>query len=501
MRSLLSIAAALLAAGAPLASTSAAAQGSDTTTGPVLTLDEAITLATKNNPEHLQVVDKERAASAAQRSAFGQLLPSVDASFSSLYRQQGNQPINGVSSQSFGVSSDVYQSSYNLGLNYRLSAASFINPRLQAANVNAAEADIAGSAEGLRAAVAQRYLTVLQSQAKAELQDTLINALQGQLELAKAKLAVGSGTQLDVTRAEVNLGQQQVAAIQAHNQVEIDKLRLFQQMGVPQPANVRLVSSFEIKEPDFSLDSVMQLAQRENPTLHALQSRDRAAGLNVRAEQSQYLPTLQVQTGWGGYTYQYSNPDVLIQGQQSQMLSSQASCFSTDSLRVRAGLPSISGQCASMTFTDADAAALRRQNNQFPFNFTKQPLQVSAVLSIPIFDGFERERRVQQAQADRNDARYKIRSQELALRADVTAAYLTLQADAKSAAIQEQNAAKAKQELQLAQERYRVGAATFLDLNDARASYERAENDRINAVYEFHKAFAALESVVGHPLR
>jgi len=53
----------------------------------------------------------------------------------------------------------------------------------------------------------------------------------------------------------------------------------------------------------------------------------------------------------------------------------------------------------------------------------------------------------------------------------------------------------------LAQERYRVGAATFLDLNDARASYERAENDRINAVYEFHKAFAALENAVGHPLR
>ena len=28
-----------------------------------------------------------------------------------------------------------------------------------------------------------------------------------------------------------------------------------------------------------------------------------------------------------------------------------------------------------------------------------------------------------------------------------------------------------------------------------------AESDRINAIYDYHKAFAALESAVGHPLR
>ena len=85
--------------------------------------------------------------------------------------------------------------------------------------------------------------------------------------------------------------------------------------------------------------------------------------------------------------------------------------------------------------------------------------------------------------------------------ADVTGAYLTLVAQAKTVALQEDNAKKAREELRLAQERYRVGASTFLDLTDARASFERAENDRINAIYEYHKAFAALESAVGRPLR
>ena len=51
------------------------------------------------------------------------------------------------------------------------------------------------------------------------------------------------------------------------------------------------------------------------------------------------------------------------------------------------------------------------------------------------------------------------------------------------------------------QDRYKIGATTFVDLTQARATYERAESDRINAIYDYHKAFAALESAVGHPLR
>ena len=154
-----------------------------------------------------------------------------------------------------------------------------------------------------------------------------------------------------------------------------------------------------------------------------------------------------------------------------------------------------------MAFTTADAAAIREGNSKFPFNFTKSPRSVTAVLSLPIFDGFAREQRVQEAMANRSDARYGVRAKELALTADVTAAYLTLSTAEKTVALQEQNAAKAKQELKLVQDRYRIGATTFVDLTEARATYERAESDRITAVYDYHKAFAALESAVGHPLR
>jgi outer membrane protein len=368
--------------------------------------------------------------------------------------------------------------------------------------VKAADADIAGSAQLVRSTVTQNYLNVLASRAKAELNDSLVIQSEVQLELAKAKMAVGSGTQLDVSNAEVALGQARVAALQAHNQVEIDKLRLFQAMGVRQPANVQLTTDFPVRAPDFTLESVLDLAQVRNPALNAMRARDKVASLNVRAAQSQYLPSLNMRAGWGGYTYQYANGDYPVALTQGQMQGSIASCYSQDSLRVGAGLSSIQGRCDALPrFTDQTAAQIRAENSQFPFDFTRQPFQVSASLSLPIFDGFQREQRIEEAKAQRNSARYNIRKQELTLTADVTAGYLQVVTNAKVVEQQEQNAAAARQQLELAQEKYKVGAATYLDLANARATFAQAENDRINAIYQYHISFAQLENAVGRPLR
>jgi outer membrane protein len=466
--------------------------------GPVLTLEEAITVASRNNPDHQQVRSNLRSAGAAVRSAYGALLPTADASMQAQYQQQGARPIQGVT---FGTSADVYQSSYFIGLNYRLTAGKLIAPRLQSAALDAAEADIAGSEETLRGNVVQRFFNVLQSQARANLQDSLLVSTQVQLEMARARTAVGAGTQLDVTRAEVAHGQQRVAAIQARNQVEIDKLRLFQMMGVQLPLDVRLVADAGISPPTFALEYVLDLARQQNPGMQALRSRERVSHLNARAARSEYLPSLALSTGWGGYTYQVSNTDMLVDQARQQMLNNQASCFTTDSIRQGAGLPGITGQCSAIVFSDGMASSIRSDNSAFPFSFTRAPMQFTATLTVPLFDGFAREERVQRATAERNDARHRLRARELQIDADVTAAYLTMITQVRTVELQEQNAAKAREELRLAEERYRVGAASYLDLNDARASFERAEGDRITAIFEYHKAFAALESAVGRSLR
>jgi len=174
------------------------------TTSPLLTLDDAIGLARRNNPVYLQQTTARRTADASVRSARGALLPSADASFGTRYQQGGQQVFNGLS---FSNSSATIQSNYDLTLNYRINSATFVNPKAAVAQRDAVDADITGAGEQLRAAVTQQYLSVLQAQARAALQDTLVKTAQSQLDLAQAKLSVGSGTSLDIRRAEVALGQ------------------------------------------------------------------------------------------------------------------------------------------------------------------------------------------------------------------------------------------------------------------------------------------------------
>ena len=62
------------------------AQDSTTMRGTPLTLDEAISLAQRNNPVFLAQANDRSAADAAVRSARGAFLPSADASFGSRYQ-------------------------------------------------------------------------------------------------------------------------------------------------------------------------------------------------------------------------------------------------------------------------------------------------------------------------------------------------------------------------------------------------------------------------------
>ena len=72
---------------------------------------------------------------------------------------------------------------------------------------------------------------------------------------------------------------------------------------------------------------------------------------------------------------------------------------------------------------------------------------------------------------------------------------------AKTVELQTQIAAKAAEDLALNEASFRVGAKTFLDVSTARATYEKTQIDRVNAIYQYHYNFAALENAVGRPLR
>ena len=474
------------------------AQANTAASPAVLTLDEAIALARRNNPTHLQTRSARERAGAALRSSYGAFLPQISTGFAGGYREGRQQFFGG---QAFGSTSDVISTDARLDVSAQYSLSTFMAPKVERATLAATEADITNSEATLRATVANQYLTALQAQARAVLQDSLLVSTQAQLELARARQSVGAATTLDVRQAEVQVGQQQVAVIRERNTAEIEKLRLFQQMGVQQPENVTLTTEFPVSEPNLQVGELLNAARRSNPALEAARSRERAADTRVSQARAAYTPTLRLSTGISGFTSQERDFD--LNSMRQGVEASRAGCFETDAIRQAAGLESRLQTCLDRNpeWSPSLASAFQSQNEKYPFDFTRDPINFSVSLSLPIFNGFQREQGVQEAATFRNDARYNVRAQELRLIADVSAAHRNLNTAYQTVRLQESNSQAAREALALAQERFRVGASTFVDLTQARAAYEQAETDRINAIYEFHKAFAALESAVGRPLR
>jgi outer membrane protein len=144
---------------------------------------------------------------------------------------------------------------------------------------------------------------------------------------------------------------------------------------------------------------------------------------------------------------------------------------------------------------------LLKGNNVFPFNFVKQPFSARLSISLPIFDGFTRNLQVAQAQAAEDDLTESVRSRQLQVETEVSARYLGVMNAYQAIQAQEQSRQSAREQLRLAQDRYRVGSGSSLEVSDAQNSASRAEGDYVNAVYEYHKAIAALELAVGRSLR
>jgi outer membrane protein len=277
-------------------------------------------------------------------------------------------------------------------------------------------------------------------------------------------------------------------------------LRLFQIMGVQKVEGTRLTTAFPVTEPKLDLNELLQMARVSNPIYNAAKARESAAGVQSRQMRSQYLPSIGFGTNISGNSLEQTNIEPQIASARAQTDAARSSCLTQDSIRAGSGLAP-RGTCNNIQFTDADADAMRARNDQYPFTFSKNPFNYGISISLPIFNGFRREEQIQNAEASRNDARYAVRAQELQMVTDITIAYNTLTAGYEAVKVQEQTAATSQQALELAQERYRVGASTFTDVSQARADYEQASNTLIRANYDFHKYYVALETAVGRPLR
>ncbi len=487
----------LLSAGLLL---SPVALGAQQTVPATLSLADAIAIARDQNPAYRQALNNRGPAAWSVRNAYSSLLiPSVTTAAGMSYTGPGSQTFL---SSSFTQSVSTVSSFYDLSLSWQLSGTTLSQPGLATAQQHAADADIAGAANALATGITQQYLTVLQARDQAELARKTLERNEEFLKLAQARFSVGQATLIDVRQAQVARGQAEVALLRARTLVSVEKLRLFEQMGVSPPTDVetvQLTDTFALQTPAWQLGDLLGMAEQQNPALRALRARERAAAWGVRAATSTYGPSVSLSAGWSGFTQQFTDVDPIIQSQQAAFGSQYLACQDDNQIRTNAGLPP--NDCSVYVWGSQNEQALRDRNSVFPFDFTRQPFQARLSISLPLFTNFSRTQRVSEARAQHGDLEEAVRARGLAVQTEVSQAFLTLQTAFRTIGLQDTNRSAAREQLQLATERYRVGSGTFFELLDAQVAALRAENDYVNAIYDYHKALAALEAAVGRPLR
>ncbi|HEX8691661.1 MAG TPA: TolC family protein [Longimicrobium sp.] len=480
----------------------APAAASVRTDGPTLTLEQAVATARERNPDMLMQRNDVRSTRAALRAARFDFLPSADVSGSLGYQAPGEQRAGAFRlAQS---SPPYYSSSYNLGIGYRLDGQKLMEPAIARANDRATRERIEGYEANLVSQVSQQYLTALQALEQVAQAEREVGRTQEHERLARARLEVGAGTPLDLRRAEVQRGQAAVAVVQRKNTYQTELLRLGRLMGTLLPPDTKLASTFQLFAPRWSADELVAMALAGNPNLDAARASARAARTGVRAARTQYLPSVSFRMGFGGSVYSAGDLDPLIASELRNTQGQFNGCLQGNELNRLLGKPE--EDCSPFntqlpTVADSVRRSVRSQNPSFPFGFSTQPMTASLSLSLPIFNGLQRERQIEEARVQAQDAELAVQRQELDLRTDIAGALLAVQTAYETAQLQEQVVQKASEELRLAQERFRFGVASSVEVTDAQTSLSEAERARIDAIFAYHKSLAALEALVGRRLR
>ena len=122
--------------------------------------------------------------------------------------------------------------------------------------------------------------------------------------------------------------------------------------------------------------------------------------------------------------------------------------------------------------------------------------------TLPLYDGGLGRAREQQARALVSTATTNRRQAVDLVTLDVQQSYLNLVQARDQVAVANQALAQAREGFQLARVRYnagvaRAGISPLLEVSDAQAALTQAENNQVNALYDYNQSRAQLDRSIG----
>ena len=412
-------------------------------TPPGVTLDEAIRRAQVAQPSVVQAQGAVGRAAAQYRSSWGAFIPSVN-----LNSSYGTSYSNGPSRVNQITGEVIAGASYAQSISNSVSASvDLFTGFRRGAQMDAARSNESAAAAGLLDAQYQTALSAKQTFFGAlaayelvRVRELSLRRAGEQLSVSVAKLQAGSATRSDSLRSLVNLGNAQLNLLTANNAVVTTEAELGRLVGTDGPVRALPDSAYLLVVNITDTAAIRTEAENNSPAVLVAQAQADAAKANLKASKAAWWPQLNLS---GRYAYNGN-----------------------------------SGQ--DYTFFDSRSATL--------------------ALSYPLFNQFQRDQSIVTASTN-YDATVSVAADA---RRQVDASLTTRLAQLEGARVQIDITATslqaATEDLRVNQERYRVGAATIVDVLSSQEALSQAEVDVIQARYNYLLAKAQIEALIGRTL-
>jgi len=450
-----------------------------------LTLDNCIELALKNRASIIAALGAEKIASSNKRAALGAFMPRIGADYSyakskdtHIKFEQDVAPLLGIDSilvesympDSTGLNPDttppvwavfsrpIYgqstihefespdqdRSSKNLSFSARMSIfepANWFNYAAARADHARARLDVLASEQDLIYSVKVAYFAYLASVENISVQEEAVRRAEEQLKLIESRYELGSASLSEVLKQKVQHGNDRLGLLRARNAVTNSRAVLAYTIGVDPRQDHEFSPSYESREYRGTLEDAIDFGLAYQPGLLSAGKSVDAARHSVRAAKSAYLPTL---SGWASYSF-------------------------TDGTR----------------------------GDTVTFDQSSRSRTIGFSVSYNIFDGFFRESRVTQAKVAYNNGMARLADMRNEVVSYIKTGYHDVEQIKEQKSVADENVMAANEDLKITQEKYRLGAATILDLLDAQVSLKTAQVSLIQADFDLNLAIARLENAMG----
>jgi outer membrane protein len=404
-----------------------------------VTLADAIRLSERVQPTVVQAAGDIQTAAAQRRSAWGSYLPTLSATSSaSTFSSEGPSRVDPVTGQLLSGNSS------NRSLNTSLSASVDLftgfrrGAEMSAARAiqSAAEASFVDARFRQALTTTNQFLDALAARQLVRVRETSVRRAEEQLKTSIAKLQAGSATRSDSLRSRVTLGNAQLDLIRAGTDLATAEAGLGRLIG--ETGRVRAADDSAFYRVIEMPDTAALRGEAESKSPR-IQSAD-AARAGLKASRAAYWPSLALSANTAWNASRSNDYDLLNQR------------------------------------------------------------QLSLGLRWSIFDGFERELAVAERAASLEVADVTAADERRAVGADLTARLAELTAARSQIDITQTSVVAAEEDLRVQQERYRVGASTIVDVLTSQEALNQAEVDVVVARFDYLRAEASLEALIGRNL-